>query len=407
MDALARYPMETRQARSTRPQLLTRRELDGRTGAAKLFDPLVTGIEADLGGSDQLSTIERALVEAFAGAAVTLHNLNTRPIRAACRRQRMSVRRGVYTRSNGVWSQQTKLLYNNAVGTAKQVLLRRAVLRRQHRHRGHALALRCRHQPRHLSFAALGRLFPRIRWREPKHTSEEENNKRFAPLSFDEYRFKPLWSWYKDRTVMTDFLEVLTTADGLAALFRVMMIDLVLAGDNAVVIGLAASGLPAERRGRAILIGIVAATILRMVFAAFTIRLLEIIGLMLAGGILLLWVCWKMWRELEHSRRAASMDAAGAAKQKTLLRAAWQIIVADVSMSLDNVLALAGSAREHPAALVFGLGLSIVLMGGAASLVARLLERQRWIAYLGLAIIVYVAGDMIYRGFLEVRAAFS
>jgi YjbE family integral membrane protein len=206
---------------------------------------------------------------------------------------------------------------------------------------------------------------------------------------------------------MTDFLEVLTTADGLAALFRVMMIDLVLAGDNAVVIGLAASGLPVERRGRAILIGIVAATILRMVFAAFTIRLLEIIGLMLAGGILLLWVCWKMWRELEHSRRAASMDAAGAAKQKTLLRAAWQIIVADVSMSLDNVLALAGSAREHPAALVFGLGLSIVLMGGAASLVARLLERQRWIAYLGLAIIVYVAGDMIYRGFLEVRTAFS
>jgi predicted tellurium resistance membrane protein TerC len=112
-----------------------------------------------------------------------------------------------------------------------------------------------------------------------------------------------------------------------------------------------------------------------------------------------------MWRELEHSRRAALIDAADApaAKPKTLLRAAWQIIVADVSMSLDNVLALAGSAREHPAALVFGLLLSIILMGGAASLIARLLERQRWIAYLGLAIILYVAGDMIYRGFLEVR----
>jgi YjbE family integral membrane protein len=202
-----------------------------------------------------------------------------------------------------------------------------------------------------------------------------------------------------------DILEVLTTAEGLAALFKVVMIDLVLAGDNAIVIGLAAAGLPAEKRARAILIGIIAATVLRIGFAAFTIELLEIIGLLLAGGILLLWVCWKMWRELEHSRRAASIDAAGAAaaKPKTLLRAAWQIIVADVSMSLDNVLALAGSAREHPAALIFGLCLSIVLMGGVASLIARLLERQRWIAYLGLAIILYVAGDMIYRGFLELR----
>jgi YjbE family integral membrane protein len=204
---------------------------------------------------------------------------------------------------------------------------------------------------------------------------------------------------------MTEILQVLSTPEGLAALFKVVMIDLVLAGDNAIVIGLAASGLPAEKRGRAILIGIIAATVLRIGFAAFTIELLEIIGLLLAGGILLLWVCWKMWRELEHSRRAALINAADApaAKPKTLLRAAWQIIVADVSMSLDNVLALAGSAREHPAALVFGLLLSIILMGGAASLIARLLERQRWIAYLGLAIILYVAGDMIYRGFLEVR----
>jgi YjbE family integral membrane protein len=204
---------------------------------------------------------------------------------------------------------------------------------------------------------------------------------------------------------MAEILQVLSTPEGLAALFKVVMIDLVLAGDNAIVIGLAASGLPAEKRGRAILIGIIAATVLRIGFAAFTIELLEIIGLLLAGGILLLWVCWKMWRELEHSRRAAPIDAAHAAvaKPKTLLSAAWQIIVADVSMSLDNVLALAGSAREHPAALVFGLILSVVLMGSAASLIARLLERQRWIAYLGLAIILYVAGDMIYRGFLEVR----
>jgi YjbE family integral membrane protein len=199
-------------------------------------------------------------------------------------------------------------------------------------------------------------------------------------------------------------LEVLTTGGGLGALFKVVMIDLVLAGDNAIVIGLAASGLPTEERRRAILIGIGAATVLRIGFAVFTIELLEIVGLLLAGGILLLWVCWKMWRELEHSRRAAS-DAAGvpAPKSKTLVRAAWQIIIADVSMSLDNVLALAGSAREHPAALVFGLGLSIVLMGTAATLIARLLERQRWIAYLGLAIISYVAADMMYHGFLEVR----
>src|ERR1700730_1490591 len=204
---------------------------------------------------------------------------------------------------------------------------------------------------------------------------------------------------------MTEVLQVLSTPEGLAALFKVVMIDLVLAGDNAIVIGLAASGLPAEKRGRAILIGMIAATVFRIGFGAFTIELLEIIGLLLAGGILLLWVCWKMWRELEHSRRAALIDPAGApaAKPKTLLRAAWQIIVADVSMSLDNVLALAGSAREHPPALVFGLVLSIILMGGAASLIARLLERQRWIAYLGLAIILYVAGDMIYRGFLEIR----
>jgi len=204
---------------------------------------------------------------------------------------------------------------------------------------------------------------------------------------------------------MAEILQVLSTPEGLAALFKVVMIDLVLAGDNAIVIGLAASGLRAEKRGRAILIGIIAATVLRIGFAAFTIELLEIIGLLLAGGILLLWVCWKMWRELEHSRRAAPIDAghAPAAKPKTLLSAAWQIVVADVSMSLDNVLALAGSAREHPAALVFGLGLSIILMGGAATLIARLLDRQRWIAYVGLAIILYVAGDMIYRGLLEVQ----
>ena len=202
-----------------------------------------------------------------------------------------------------------------------------------------------------------------------------------------------------------DVLQTLTTTHGLTVLLQVVMIDLVLAGDNAIVIGLAASGLEAKLRGRAILIGIIAATVLRIAFAAFTIELLEIVGLLLAGGVLLLWVCWKMWRELRNSRRATSAEVAsgGTLAPKTLWQAAWQIIVADVSMSLDNVLAVAGAAREHPAALVFGLGLSIVMMGVAATLIARLLERHRWITYIGLAVILYVAGDMIYRGFLEVR----
>ena len=202
-----------------------------------------------------------------------------------------------------------------------------------------------------------------------------------------------------------DVLQTLTTTHGLTVLLQVVMIDLVLAGDNAIVIGLAASGLEAKLRGRAILIGIIAATVLRVVFAAFTIELLEIVGLLLAGGVLLLWVCWKMWRELRNSRPATSAEVAsgGTLAPKTLWQAAWQIIVADVSMSLDNVLAVAGAAREHPPALVFGLALSIVMMGVAASLIARLLERHRWITYIGLAVILYVAGDMIYRGFLEVR----
>ena len=202
-----------------------------------------------------------------------------------------------------------------------------------------------------------------------------------------------------------DVLQTLTTTHGLTVLLQVVMIDLVLAGDNAIVIGLAASGLEAKLRGRAILIGIIAATVLRVAFAAFTIELLEIVGLLLAGGVLLLWVCWKMWRELRSSRHAtlAEVASGGTLAPKTLWQAAWQIIVADVSMSLDNVLAVAGAAREHPPALVFGLALSIVMMGVAASLIARLLERHRWITYIGLAVILYVAGDMIYRGFLEVR----
>ena len=188
--------------------------------------------------------------------------------------------------------------------------------------------------------------------------------------------------------------------DAIPALLQVIMIDLVLAGDNAVVIGLAAAGLAPERRARVILVGIVAATVLRVLFAVFVIQLMQIVGLLLAGGILLLWVCWKMWREL-RGRRRQEADL-GQAPRKTFLQAAGQIVLADVSMSLDNVLAVAGAAREHLIALVFGLALSIVLMGVAASFIARLLDRQRWIAYVGLAIILYVACDMIWRGAHEV-----
>ena len=201
---------------------------------------------------------------------------------------------------------------------------------------------------------------------------------------------------------MTEFF----TQGALAAFFQVIAIDLVLAGDNAVVIGLAAAGLAPERRRRVILVGIVAATLLRLAFAAVAVELLAIVGLLLAGGILLLWVCWKMWRELQGMRRHANAtDTAHATDppRKTFAQAAWQIVLADISMSLDNVLAVAGAARDHPAALVFGLGLSIVLMGFAANFVANLLNRYRWIAYLGLAIILYVALDMIWRGFLEVQ----
>jgi YjbE family integral membrane protein len=206
------------------------------------------------------------------------------------------------------------------------------------------------------------------------------------------------------------------TGDVMVAFLQVIMIDLVLAGDNAIVIGLAAAGLPKEQRNKAILIGIIAATVLRIVFAALTTQLLQVVGLLLAGGILLLWVCWKMWRELRtsHAEEQAGEEAleghdinqdgtvAGGMPRKTFAQAAWQIVIADVSMSLDNVLAVAGAARDHPWVLVFGLILSIALMGIAASFIARLLQKHRWIAYVGLAVILYVAVEMIYRGAMEV-----
>jgi YjbE family integral membrane protein len=209
----------------------------------------------------------------------------------------------------------------------------------------------------------------------------------------------------------------LITSEAVAALLQVVIIDLVLAGDNAIVIGLAVARLPVEERKRAIIFGIGAATALRILFAGIATQLLQLIGLLLAGGILLLWVCWKMWRELRAQSQGPESTSemgleytpgrdgasAGRPHRKTFAQAALQIVVADVSMSLDNVLAVAGAAREHPFILVFGLLLSVALMGIAADLLGRLLQKHRWIAYVGLAIILYVACEMIYRGVHELQ----
>ena len=200
----------------------------------------------------------------------------------------------------------------------------------------------------------------------------------------------------------------------LSALVQVILVDLVLAGDNAIVIGMAVVGLPAHLRGRVLVLGIAAATGLRVVFALLTVYLLQIIGLLLAGGILLLWVSWKLWRELRvqsQQQQAARNIKAMAdgepvegvqAPVKSLRSAVTQIIVADVSMSLDNVLAVAGVARDHLWVLIFGLVLSIAFMGLAAALIARILARNHWIGYLGLVVILYVSVSMIYEGTIQV-----
>lgn len=200
----------------------------------------------------------------------------------------------------------------------------------------------------------------------------------------------------------------------LSAFAQVLLIDLSLAGDNAIIVGLAAAGLPSEQRKKAILLGIVAATILRIIFAIFTTQLLQIIGLTLAGGLLLVWVSWKMWVELRHTKfgeteaegNTSDTDGTqGAQSSKKFSKAITQIVVADVSMSLDNVLAVAGAAREHLWVLVAGLAISVVLMGAAASWVARLLHKYKWIGYAGLAVVVYVAIKMTWDGGLEVLEA--
>lgn len=215
-----------------------------------------------------------------------------------------------------------------------------------------------------------------------------------------------------------EFLSSPELASQLTALGQVVMMDLVLAGDNAVAVGLAAAALPQEQRKRAIMIGLIAAVVLRIGFALITVQLLAIIGLLLAGGLLLLWVCWKMWRELQEQRTHDQAEAEKelelalsiehgqgpspeelGLKRKTFGAALLQIMVADITMSLDNVLAVAGAAHEHPWIMVFGLILSIALMGVAATYIAKLLHRYRWIGYLGLVVVLYVALHMIWDGY--------
>ena len=204
---------------------------------------------------------------------------------------------------------------------------------------------------------------------------------------------------------------MLITLSELSALAQVVVVDLVLAGDNAIVVGLVAAGLPRHQRAKVIMTGIVAATVLRVAFAVVTTRLLQIIGLTLAGGLLLLWVTWKLWREIKaekvHARAAACGAEAdcGAAPRKSMRQAVIQIVLADVSMSLDNVLAVAGISLEHPWVLFVGLVLSVALMGAAAAMIAGLLKRFPWVSYIGLAIIFYVAVKMIYSGSMDVMQA--
>lgn len=198
-------------------------------------------------------------------------------------------------------------------------------------------------------------------------------------------------------------IDTTLLSQDLAALAQVVLIDVTLAGDNAVAVGMAVAGLPPAQRRPAVLLGVAGATIIRVALGTIALELLAIIGLLLAGGLLLLWVCWKMFRELRHNTPAHAM----ARPHKTLGQAMLQIVLADLSMSLDNVLAVAGAAHGSPWVLASGLVLSVVLMGIAANQVAKLLERQRWIAWVGLLIVLYVALRMIWDGAFSVAAAIA
>lgn len=225
-------------------------------------------------------------------------------------------------------------------------------------------------------------------------------------LAAETVTFGSIW-----QNILTDFANI-GSPSAMTAFFTVVLLDIALAGDNAIIVGALAAGLPPEQRKKVITIGILAALILRIIFAIailFGLERFKEYGLVFGGGLLLLWVAWKMWRELHHAGQSAGSDEvqgdenSGIKPAKSFASAAWAVAVADVSMSLDNVLAVAGAAREHPGILVIGLVLSVALMGIAANIIAKYIERYRWIAWVGLAVIVYVAGKMILEGWHDIQ----
>ena len=207
-------------------------------------------------------------------------------------------------------------------------------------------------------------------------------------------------------SIVHDFSNI-TEPAAFAAFLQVLMIDIVLAGDNAIVVGALAAGLPADQRKKVIFIGVIAALVLRVAFALVVTQLMQIVGLIFVGGLLLVWVAWRMWRDLRQtgespgSEEIVGDEHSGLRSAKSFAGAAWAVAIADVSMSLDNVLAVAGAARDHPGILIVGLVFAVAMMGLAANIIAKYIERYRWIAYVGLAVIVYVAGKMIHAGWID------
>lgn len=212
--------------------------------------------------------------------------------------------------------------------------------------------------------------------------------------------------------IVNDFSN-LGSPSAWSAFLQVVLIDLVFAADNAIVVGALAGGLPADQRRKVIMIGIGAALVLRIAFALVVVQLLQIVGLIFAGGVLLLWVAWRFWRELRHmgespgSEEIVGDEHSGLKASRSFWGAVWGVTAADVSMSLDNVLGVAGAARDHPGILVVGLLLSVALMGLAANVIARYMDRYRWIAYIGLAVILWVAARMIYEGYVDPQLGVS
>lgn len=208
--------------------------------------------------------------------------------------------------------------------------------------------------------------------------------------------------------IVNDFSDI-TNPSNLSAFFMVIAIDLLLAADNAIIVGALAAGLPADQRRKVIIMGVLAALVLRVAFALVVVQLMSIVGLIFVGGLLLLWVSYKMWRELRHDSAIHSPgspeidgdERSGIKSSKSFWGAAWAVAVADVSMSLDNVLAVAGAAGDHPGIMIVGLVFAVALMGVAANFMARLIERYKWIGYLGLLLVLYVAVKMMYDGWID------